>query len=191
MKKLLALLITVILIVGCLAACNTQPENIENSEPETTQSETTETNSTEADANDETVSEPVTESKNDTTASKVPQIQPDTSKNYFLNENNNFYDANAVSVRPKHVYWNNGTLIAVCYVVNGFSHPVFNVNVKSLKLSNKNGVIASASFGVLKDVVINPYSHVEWTFKFPAECIEKYGADITSLIYHSSVENDY
>ena len=111
--------------------------------------------------------------------------------NYFLNDNNNFYDQNAVSVRPRYVYWKDGKLVAECFVVNGFSHPVYNIEVKGLKFSNGHGVIADAAFGKLDGVVLQPYTHVMWTFTFPADCITKYGADITSLIYNSSVSNSY
>lgn len=111
--------------------------------------------------------------------------------NFFLNNNNNFYDQNAISVRPKHVYWENGKLVAKCFVVNGFNHPVFNINVKKLSFSNKDGLIAEGVFGKLNGVTLQPYTHIEWTFTFSADCIAKYGADITSLIYNSSVENNF
>ena len=111
--------------------------------------------------------------------------------NYFLNENNNILEKDALTIRPKYVYWKDGKLIAVCYVINGFSHNVFNINVKSLSFANKNGAIASASFGGLNNLSLAPNTHAEWTFEFNADCIQNYGADITSLQCTYSTSNSY
>lgn len=196
MKKTLALLLTVIFIIGSLAACGTQPTSTptdnDNSTPSQTQSDVVDTNSNkdETPATNET---PDKEEDNTPSNTNKEDQKPDEidKNNFFLNNNNNFYDQNAVSVRPKHVYWENGKLVAKCFVVNGFNHPVFNINVKKLSFSNKDGLIAEGVFGKLNGVTLQPYTHVEWTFTFSADCIAKYGADITSLIYNSSVENNF
>lgn len=198
MKKTLALLLTVIFIIGSLAACGTQPTiPNDNSTPSQTQNanddKTEISNDNEAPAdttpdkeeNKGENSTPTSTDKEDNQSDKIDK------NNFFLNNNNNFYDQNAVSVRPKHVYWENGKLVAKCFVVNGFNHPVFNIEVKNLSFSNKDGLIAEGAFGKLNGVTLQPYTHIEWTFTFPADCIAKYGADITSLIYNSNVSNNF
>ena len=197
MKKTLALLLTVIFVIGSLAACGTQPTiPNDNSTPSQTQSDIVDTNSNkdETPATNETPDKEEDKNENSTPSNtnKEDQKPAEIDKNnFFLNNNNNFYDQNAVSVRPKHVYWENGKLVAKCFVVNGFNHPVFNIEVKNLSFSNKDGLIAEGAFGKLNGVTLQPYTHIEWTFTFPADCIAKYGADITSLIYNSNVSNNF
>ncbi len=197
MKKTSALLLTVIFIIGSLTACDTQPttpNNNNSSTPSQTQN-----------ANDNETEIPNTnETSTDTTPDKEEQKNEDSTpsntnsdinyapgNNYFLNENNNFYDKDAVSVRPKYVYWYDGKLIAECFVVNGFDHPVFNIDVKKLSFSNEDGLIAEGVFGKLNGVTLQPHTHIVWTFTFSEDCIAKYAADITSLIYNSNVENNF
>ena len=112
-------------------------------------------------------------------------------ENVFINENNNYYDVDAVSIRPRYVYWENGKLIAECFVINGFNHNVFNINVKSLSFNNGSVDIASAVFGVMNDVVLEPYTHVVWRFEFSANCVANYGADLSSLNCVYKVENKH
>jgi predicted small lipoprotein YifL len=112
-------------------------------------------------------------------------------ENVFINENNNYYDVDVVSIRPRYVYWENGKLIAECFVINGFNHNVFNINVKSLSFNNGSVDIASAVFGVMNDVVLAPYNHVVWRFEFSADCVANYGADLSSLDCVYKVENNY
>lgn len=112
-------------------------------------------------------------------------------ENVFINENNNYYDVDVVSIRPRYVYWENGKLIAECFVINGFNHNVFNIDVKSLSFNNGSVDIASAVFGVMNDVVLEPYTHVVWRFEFSANCVANYGADLSSLNCVYKVENKH
>lgn len=117
---------------------------------------------------------------------KLPAVE-----NIFFNENNNYYDANAVSIKPRYVYWEDGKLIAECFVINGFNYSVFNINVKSLSFNNGSVDIASASFGTMNDIVLAPYTHVIWRFEFPADCVSNYGADLSTLNCVYKVGNNY
>ena len=69
--------------------------------------------------------------------------------NEYLNPNDYLMLDNAVSITPYHVYYKDGNMYADCYVINGFSHKVYNTNVKRLTLSNESGIIAEAAFGVI------------------------------------------
>lgn len=129
-------------------------------------------------------------SKIETTTS-VPS--PTISTNIFFNENNNTFDVNALTVKPRYVYWGkDGALYAECFVINGYSHNVFNINVKSITLSNKSGVIAEGTdFGVLNGVTLAPRTHVVWGFKFTGDAVKKYGADLSTLTCNARVSNNY
>ncbi len=216
MKKLLAVLLTVIMVIFSFAACGTTPVKVDDkdtSTPSQTQGEISDTKSdvdesTPADTNKEEVKDESPEStpennKNENqgnadqgnTNNPPSNTRPEETyvpgNNFFLNENNNFYDQNAISVRPKYVYWYDGKLVAKCFVVNGFNHPVYNINVKNLTFKNKDGLIAEGSFGTLNGVTLQPYTHVEWTFTFSSDCVAKYAADLTELIYESNVSNNF
>ena len=109
----------------------------------------------------------------------------------FVNNGNNYYDVNCLSVRPKHVYWKDGKLYAECFITNGFSTTAYNINVKSLSFENSEGEIASATFGSVDGLVIAPYSYAEWLFIFEEEHISNYGADLSKLSYHSKTSNSH
>lgn len=121
---------------------------------------------------------------------ETPQVQQQqTQENYFFNDLNNAYDLNNVSVKPRYMYWDNGSLVAECFVINGLDTAVYNVNVNNLEFSNGAGVFASASFGTLQGASIAPYSYIVWTFTFPADCVYKTNADLTGNINTSANTN--
>ena len=130
-----------------------------------------------------------TTDKNDTTTTSKPAT---TTKNEFFNNTNNTYDVNSLSIKPRYVYWKDGDLYAECFVINGFSHNVFNIDVKSITISNKSGVIAQGEgFGVLKNVTLAPRTYIVWGFKFSGADIKNSGADLSSLICNARVSNNY
>ncbi len=113
------------------------------------------------------------------TTTKKPSVQNPTSE--FLNYSNNAVDVNTVSIKPYHVYWKDGCLIAECYVINGHNTPASNIRVDSLSFENKSVKIASGSFGELQGLVLAPYSYAKWTFGFVPADVENYGADLGYL----------
>ena len=119
----------------------------------------------------------------------VQENQQVQNQNYFYNDTNYLYDLNLVSVKPKHMYWEDGMLIAECFVINGLDTTVYDVNVEALQFANDAGDFAGASFGVLQGTAIAPYSYIVWTFTFPADCVYKNNADLTSgvnTVYRTS-----
>ena len=173
MKKLLALTLVLVLLLG-MSACVSQEAREDFVDVEA------------AGTTGETAAVPV-----ETLPEILPTAPMENHSNYFRNENNNYYDNNAVSVRPRYVYWQDGKLIAECFVINGFGHAVHNIRVESLSFSNHTTNIASASFGTLENVTLAPYTHVIWTFEFSADCVSAYGADLSYLSCEYSVNNNY
>lgn len=127
------------------------------------------------------------------TETQNPQVNQEVDpNNKFFNENNSNYDSNAISVKPRYVYWENGELVAECFVINGFSHNVFNIDVKSISFSNSSGLIASGSgFGVLSGVTLPPFTNIVWTFRFSPDTVVNYGADLSRLTCNARVSNSY
>lgn len=111
--------------------------------------------------------------------------------NYFLNETNNAIDLNAVSIKPRYVYWENGQLVAECFVINGFPHTVGNINVKLLEIYNASGLIASGSFGELQGLVLPSGYHGVWKFVFSADCVAAPNAALQTLTLQYNVSNTY
>lgn len=124
--------------------------------------------------------------ENNKTEEEVPvetneTTTPAQTNTSFYNDNNLGYNVDSITINPRHVYWEDGKLVAECFVINGFSHSIYNVDIESFALGNNAGIIASASFGVLDDVVIAPYSYIVWTFVFPADCVFMPNADLSIL----------
>ena len=113
--------------------------------------------------------------------------QPTVTLTEFYNPNNNLYDKDAVVVRPRHLYWKDGKLVAECFVINGYDFTVSNINVKYLIFSNAQGEIVNGGFGVLQGLVLQPRTHGIWTFTFSGDAVTKYGADLRSIQYNSRV----
>ena len=134
---------------------------------------------------------PAAQSPAETPAAQAPATQTPAS-NVFYNENNSYYTVDTLSINPRYVYWDGGKLHAECFVVNGFNHAVYNINVKELSFSTDDGtLIASAAFGALENVTLPPYSNVIWTFVFNEDCVFSAGADLSALITNYSTSNSY
>jgi len=141
------------------------------------------------------VTEPVT---TEPPATQAPSTEPPATQapaadpnNYFFNENNNGIDVNAVAIKPRYVYWENGKLVAECFVINGFPHTVANINVKALEIYNASGLIASAAFGELQGLVLPSGYHGVWKFVFNADCVSQVNAALQSLTLRYNVSNTY
>lgn len=170
-KNLLALLLGfVLLLSACTAARQTLPQSLGS--PLTGPSQTTETTNP-------TETAETTES---------PEIA--LGANVFFNDQNSFYEAGLVSVRPRHVYWDGDILVAQCFVINGLDVPVSNIFVQELRLSNENGVIAQGQFNRLDQVRLGVHEHTVWYFKFSADAITQPGCDLSTLEYYSRVSFD-
>ena len=176
MKKIFLLLL-VAMLVAALVSCSETKTVTGSKEDDKGVSEeetnTPEENETEKDNESEETTEPESE-----TAAPVV--------NEFFNDTNNTYDENAVSIKPRHLYWENGTLVAECFVINGYTTKTYNIKVNELMFANANGVIATASFGELSGLVLEPHTYAVWTFKFAPDVISAPNADLSSLIYRSS-----
>lgn len=105
-------------------------------------------------------------------------IIDDSENNYFISLSNDYYETDEVLIKPYYVYWDNGDLIANCYISNGYSESVTNIDVQSFSLYNEQGLIAEGSFGMLTGLVIEPLSVVDYTLRFTSDSISLYGADL-------------
>ncbi len=118
----------------------------------------------------------------ETTEPSIPETTAaPTSGNEFFNGENVVYEPNNVTIRPRHVYWNGDCLIAECFVINGMSKPVYNLDLEKLVFSNANGVIADGYFGKMQNSAVGPNSYIRWTFEFEPDTIIQPGADLSSL----------
>ncbi len=88
---------------------------------------------------------------------------------------------NQLSIQPIHVYYDNGTIVAQCYIHNGMNRVAKNIYVNDLTLYNQEGAICTASFGELSGLKLRRDHSDLWTFVFTADCISNYGADLTQI----------
>ena len=115
-----------------------------------------------------------------------PQQKPSNNQkvdpsNFFRNDSNNAPIAGQLAVQPRYVRWENGKLVAECFVINGTDKMIYNINIKSLQFSNDDGVIATGGFGVLNNLTLAPNSYVTWTFTFSGDAVKAYGAQLGHL----------
>jgi SLAP domain-containing protein len=88
---------------------------------------------------------------------------------------------NQVSVQPVHVYYENGTVVAQCYIHNGMGRTVKNMKVDQLILSDSKGRICAASFGALQDATLRRNSALLWTFVFNGDTVLRTDGDLSGL----------
>lgn len=102
------------------------------------------------------------------------------------------YEEGKVSVSPCHIYYENGDLVAVCYVLNGRKDTVRNVELERFVIHNSNGIICGGAFPAMKDVTIEPYSYETQTFRFPAATVQNQKADLTGeLTFTTTITYDH
>lgn len=198
MKKLIAsvlILVTVFTMSACggidkLVASNIpRPSKTENitEAPTAVEPETVSTENPSPETTAETVI-PVTQPGVSTyetapkDASPMPNMPAPASSNFFRNESNCAPDINSVSVKPCYVRYENGMLIADCFVINGLNTPVYNIYVDNLLFEDANDqLIAQAAFGELKGLCLGPNQYVLWSFTFHPEAVANQQADLSYL----------
>lgn len=86
----------------------------------------------------------------------------------------------------------NGVYEVDAYIYNGYSRPIGNIDVTALELYDRYGnQVASAAFGVCKDLTLNGNTYGVWTFVFGKDCVNKGDFDLTanSIKYKCSYIN--
>lgn len=111
----------------------------------------------------------------------APAASEPIAVNEHYNPNNNIIESGRVTIRPCYVRWEGSVLVADCYVLNGLDNTIANINVKTLRLSNRDGVIAEGSFGELKNLTLAPGQYAVWTFRFLESAIVTPDADLIYL----------
>jgi SLAP domain-containing protein len=196
MKKIIAIVLTLTFALSFAACGKTEKKT----ETETTTRKIVETSTEEK-------TETLTEEKEEVTTEEKVEIIKDkqeisvekpiditaevADENYFFNENNNIIEENNISIRPRYVYWENGYLVAECFVINGFDYTITQIEVDSFSISNHSGLIASASFGMINNVTLQPNEHVIWTFKYAPNAVFMSGANLGSLTCNFSCSYVY
>ena len=125
---------------------------------------------------------------------KCKVIVKNGGKNEFNNEANLVLLPDAVNICPYHVRYENGKVVAECYVINGYKHAIYNVNVHDLVLSTgTDGCFARGSFGVIGNGGSIPAgSYIRWRFIFTGNSVLKANANLTGcLSADASVKNWY
>lgn len=114
--------------------------------------------------------------------------EPPTTGNVFYNPNNVVFDDDDLGIRPMHVYYDGDTLVAKCFVLNGFDKTIHSIHVDKLVITDdRTGqVLAQASFGELEGLSLAPQSYGEWTFVFPAETVLEEDGNLESLLFEFS-----
>ena len=117
------------------------------------------------------------------TETPVQTEAPAAAVNEFFNDTNYGYTEGEVSIRPRYVYWGeDGALYAECFVINGLDTAVSELDVTSLAFSMPDGtVIATAYFGPLTNLRLDPYSYATWWFTFPADLVTTPFASLSTL----------
>lgn len=111
-------------------------------------------------------------------------------ENVFINESNNWYNPNSITINPKKVYWQDGKLYAECFIVNGYDYAVNSIKVNSLSFSNSKGKLAEAGFPML-NITLPTHTHYVHTFIFNSDTVISYGGELKSLITNANCSFKY
>jgi SLAP domain-containing protein len=179
MKKIIALLLALTLTLS-LCACGTSTSRDRDDDRETEHTKGS------------SLADPISPTGNGEISGDPTNSQTQAATaNQFINMTNFAEDPGSVSIKPCRVYWENGVLVAECFVINGLDKAVHNIEVKSLAFGNKEFQIASAYFGMLQDLTIAPHSYVTWTFYFENDCVITPDADLSYLNCDASTSYYY
>lgn len=207
MKKIVCILLASVFVMSLVACGESEPvsvsENKEKAQVAVTKKEDDKEKTEPSDGGE--VSDPTQQPTTKQPTTQQPTTQQPTTQqpttpttptaSVFSNNNNYVGAKNQVMIKPKYVYWQNGSLVADCFVINGFDHTVYNINVKSLSFANSSGTIASGSFGYMQNasglVSIAPNSYIVWTFVFGPNLVSMQNANLYELDCRSHVSNSY
>lgn len=191
MKKIIAILMTIALTLS-FAACGKTEDKPEREEQTTKNSVVESAIATTSKEEVESTTEKAEDKETATKEEKPTEtITEATVENYFYNPENNIIEENNLSIRPYRVYWDNGYLVAECFVINGYDYAITQINVEELNFSNHSGLIASGNFGIIENVTLQPNEHVIWTFKFAPDCVYMPNADLSYLSCSYSCSYNY
>jgi hypothetical protein len=132
---------------------------------------------------------PTTTTTTQTTPANTQQ-NTSSAQNIFRSDSYNI-DYNMVSIYPRYVRYEDGKLIAECFVVNGCSRSAYNITVENLEFSNQSGLIAKGYFGRLDNLVIPSHGFAIMTFTFGTDIVYNSNADLSVLKCVSRVSNYY
>ena len=140
----------------------------------------------------ETIKEPTgttngTSQRKCNTCSATENKDIDKISQYFHNTTlDGRWIASTISVVPKEVYFENGKLVAHCYVVNGYSTKATMVNISEISVRGTGDkAIAHAYFGN-QNFTIPALSYIEHTFTFGADTIISSSVDMSTLGFNVS-----
>ena len=87
-----------------------------------------------------------------------------------------------VTVFPKEAYYQNGTLVLTCFVVNGYSTTASDLHVKSVSVEGDNGHLIANGFFDSQKLTVAPLSYVTYTFYFSGDTLADADADLSHLL---------
>ena len=102
--------------------------------------------------------------------------------NRYLNQYNYEVEEGKLSVKPANVYYQDGSIIAKCYIINGTDHKVDSVRVNEIEFSVNGETICDACFNSSSISVNLEYGeHDLESFTFPPEAVKITDAELSNL----------
>ena len=119
-------------------------------------------------------------------ATETPKTEEKEFVRYFYNDTiDGRWTPDAISVAAKEVYFENGYLVARCYIVNGYSTMATNVSIPCLKITGENDVVIAEANFEAQDLTMAPLSYVEHIFTFAPDTILNENVDMSTLGVYS------
>ncbi len=185
MKKLIALLITIVVIGGAFAACDVEVKlnesEIEAAKDIINEVILTETTSSREMSTFEEVVEADRQNESEAEIESKPVIDEN---NMFVNYDiNGRWNKDAITVVPVKAYYEGDRFIAHCYIVNGFDTQATFVHIESLTVSGKGGVLIGKGRYANQNLTINAQSYVEHTFSLEGGALAEANANLSELSF--------
>lgn len=117
----------------------------------------------------------------------VKPTQPDSNNVYIDNSLPTKYEDGKISIRPIQMYWDDGILVAKCYVINGLNERVYYMDVRQIKFYNAQGSFADGGFGIVSNIKIEPHSYTIHTFTFGGNAVDNYGASLSEFGWEADI----
>lgn len=112
---------------------------------------------------------------------KLPPEEKPQNQHFYNDSLDGRWVVDSITVVPKEVYFENGKLVAHCYIVNGYSTTATNVGITQIIVADKNGVQFANAYFYSQNLTIAPLSYVEHTFTFGADTLSTTNVDMSYL----------
>ena len=180
MKKLIAIVVAMVMVLALCACGAVEESSIRKSQGENVGKVIEETT--------DTIPEDTTRETTEEVTEDTVTVIPNDPNNVFINLDNYIGKDGEVTVNPRQAMWDGEKLVLECFVINRTGKTVTAFKMENLVVSNDTQELANGYFGDIVEVEIPDGQYVVHTFNFTGEAIKGLNGDLSHLVLNFNIQ---